>query len=291
MDTRRRALLAALLGLAALPAWPAGTPPLMLASTYPQGLDPADYWISEKLDGVRARWDGRQLVSRGGHAIAAPAWFTAGWPAVPLDGELWGGRGRFEQTVSTVRRQVPDDDTWRALRFMVFDLPAHEGTFTQRLQALQALLHPTPGAPASPWLRAVPQARGTTREALTRQLQDIVRAGGEGLMLHRGGATYRQGRSADLLKLKPFDDAEALVIGHEPGKGKYAGQLGALRVRTPDGREFRLGSGLSDALRRDPPPPGTWVTYRHQGLTDRGQPRFARFLRIRSDAALNGPAQ
>lgn len=298
MFTRRRALLAALLGLGASVARAVDSP-LMLAGTYRAGLHLPDYWISEKLDGVRARWDGRRLLSRGGHLITMPDGFSTGWPAVPLDGELWGGRGSFEQTASTVLRQTPDAQAWQSVRFWVFDLPAHPGPFEERLTALRALLGaqgengesgesgPLGGKAPLPGLALVEQRRGTRAEALQAWLQAVTDAGGEGLMLHHRSATYRSGRSDDLLKLKRHDDAEAQVVGYEPGKGRLLGHVGALRVRTVDGRQFRLGSGLNDALRRNPPPLGTWVTYRHQGLTDKGLPRFARYLRIRVDAPLN----
>ncbi len=283
MHQALRAWLAVALACAAAWVW-AQPPALMLAETYRPGLPLADYWISEKLDGVRARWDGHRLVSRGGYTISAPDWFTRGWPDQPLDGELWGGRGRFEATAVTARQTPPDEAAWRSLRFMVFDLPAHGGDFSQRVSAMAALASPT-----NPWLQVVEQRRGTTEADLQRQLDAVVRAGGEGLMLHRGDARYRDGRSGDLLKLKPEDDAEALVVGHLPGQGRHAGRLGALLVQMPDGRRFRLGTGLTDAQRDDPPPLGTWVTYRHRGFTRHGLPRFAHFVRVRSDAELNGP--
>jgi DNA ligase-1 len=81
--------------------------------------------------------------------------------------------------------------------------------------------------------------------------------------------------------MKPWHDAEAIVIAHQPGKGKYSGMLGALRVRTSAGVEFMLGTGLSDSDRRNPPPIGSVVTFRYRELTNRGQPRFASFLRVR----------
>lgn len=284
-----------LMALAAIWLWPyrvaqaqppANAPPaLMLANTYRLGLDLSVYWVSEKLDGVRAYWDGQQLLSRGGQLIQAPAWFTEGWPTEPADGELWGGRGQFQATVSTVRQQTPDDAAWRSVRFMVFDLPAHPAAFTERIGAYRAWVT----ARRQPWVQAVEQIRVSSHPELMRRLDAVVRAGGEGLMLHRGDTFYRADRSDALIKLKRHEDAEAQVIAHEPGRGKYAGLTGALRVRTADGREFRLGSGLSDALRRSPPPLGAWVTYRHRGLNDSGLPRFATYLRLRSDADLQTP--
>jgi DNA ligase-1 len=260
------------------PAW-AQAPALTQANRYHSGVDLDAYWVSEKLDGMRAYWDGEKLLSRGGHPIHAPAWFTQGWPAEPADGELWSGRGGFQQAVSTVRRQTPDDAAWRQIRFMVFDLPSNPGDFTQRIAAYRLWVVQR----QQPWVQPVEQTRVPSHAALLRQLLEMDRAGGEGLMLHRGDALYRAERSDNLLKLKTHEDAEAQVIGHTAGRGKYAGMTGALRVRSADGREFRIGSGLSDALRRDPPSVGTWITYRYRGLNDSGLPRFATWLRVRTD--------
>jgi len=263
-----------------------GGPPLMLADVYDgRGeIDFADYWVSEKLDGVRGYWDGAKLLTRSGRIIHAPAWFTAGWPRVPLDGELWAGRGRFTHASSTVRTQVPDDDAWRQMRFMVFDLPAEGGPFTERLAALDALLDSL----QIPWLQAVPQTRAADREALKAMLGQVVAQGGEGLVLHRGSSLYRPGRGDDLLKYKPYRDAGARVVAYLPGKGKYEGMLGALLVERPDGLRFRVGTGFTDEQRRHPPPIGSWITYAFDGYTVSGLPRFARFLRTRDDLDFTG---
>ncbi len=192
----RRACLA-LLALAALPgrALAADAPALLLAQVYRAGLPLQDYWVSEKYDGVRGFWDGRSLRTRGGATVAAPAWFTAGWPETPMDGELWAGRGRFGHAQSTTRQQQPDEAAWRQMRFMVFDLPTHGGPFDERLPALRALVERL----GQPWVQAVPQQRVATEAALQALLRRTVRAGGEGLMLHRGASLYRAGRSDDLL--------------------------------------------------------------------------------------------
>lgn len=262
-------------------------PPLMLASVCDCAtLDPSEYWISEKYDGIRAYWNGRELLTRNGHRIRAPAWFTHAWPREPLDGELWIGRGRFEALSSIVRDTNPDDTAWRQVRFMVFDLPAHPGSFTQRLSRLKMLLSSEVARlrerPPT-WLRLAPQFRLTDHDALVAKLDQVVAAGGEGLMLHRADALYRLDRSDDLLKLKPHQDAEARVIAHLPGNGKYQGMLGALEVQRPDGLRLRIGTGFTDDERRHPPPLGAWITYSYYGLTAKGVPRFARFLRVRKD--------
>lgn len=277
----RRSLLIA---LAALPLMPhrshAAGASLMLANVYRAGVPLADYWVSEKYDGVRAHWDGRQLWTRNGLRITAPAWFTAGWPAQALDGELWAGRGRFTAASSAVARDTPDPDAWRQLRYMVFDLPTHAGDFDTRLAAMEGTLS---GPASSPWLQAVPHRKLADESALHTLLRDTVNAGGEGLMLHRGASAYRAERSDDLLKLKQHLDAEATVIGHVPGKGKYQGLLGALEVQTPEGIRFRLGSGLRDADRLAAPAIGSQVTYRYLGSHPNGAPRFASFMRVRTD--------
>ena len=282
---RRRALT-----LLALTAWgisvsgvvaagAADAPTLLLASVYRPSLDLQDYWVSEKYDGVRGYWDGQRLRTRGGEPITPPAWFTAGWPSTALDGELWVGRGQFAQAQSTVRQISASDDAWRQIRFMVFDLPAHPGSFDARWPALQA----TVARIRQPWVVAVAQQRVASHDALHALLLRTVRGGGEGLMLHRGASLYRAGRSDDLIKLKTHDDTEARVVAHLPGKGKHTGRLGALLVEMPTGQRFKLGTGLSDAERSAPPAVGSWVTYRFRGTHDSGLPRFASFVRVRVD--------
>ena len=277
----RRGFLLRLLGVALTPAaaFAGPAPALMLANVYRSGLPLDDYWVSEKYDGLRGYWNGRDLLTRGGERVIAPSWFTRGWPETPLDGELWGGRGRFQQTLSTVRQQQPDEAGWREIRFMVFDLPAHGGTFTDRIPALNTVV----AAIGQPWVQAVPQHKVSGHAALRQLMESTVRAGGEGLMLHRGASLYAGGRSDDLLKVKPHDDAEARVIAHLPGRGRHQGQMGALLVETPQGKRFRIGSGFTDAQRLDPPAPGTWITYRYRGTNDSGIPRFATFLRVRAE--------
>lgn len=274
-----RALLFAL-GLALPLAGAALAPPaLTLAGIYTEAADPAAYLVSEKLDGVRAVWDGEQLRFRSGKTIAAPAWFLAGLPGQPLDGELWLGRGQFDRLSGIVRRATPDDAEWRSVRYMIFELPEAAGSFAERAAAIGEIVRQA----GVPWLQQIDQSPAVNRKHLQGRLDEVVEGGGEGLMLHRAGAPYQTGRGEILLKLKPWQDDEAVVIGQRPGRGRYAGQVGALRVRTADGREFLLGSGLTDALRRQPPAPGATVTYRYRGLTAGGLPRFASFWRIRED--------
>lgn len=262
-------------------AWPvlSASPEPMLATAYRDGVPVDAFLVSEKLDGVRARWDGRALWTRGGARIAAPAAFTRGWPGEPMDGELWIARGRFDDISALVRRAATNPQAWRDVRFMVFDLPSQPGPFAERVVRMRRLV----STARSAHLAMIPQHPIATRAALDAELARVVAAGGEGLMLHRRDARYRAGRSDDLLKYKPHEDAEAQVVAHLPGKGKYEGMIGALQVRTRDGRLFRLGTGFTDAQRASPPPLGAWLTYRYTGVTSTGLPRFARFLRLRDD--------
>lgn len=250
---------------------------VQLAMAWPKGRSPQGFLVSEKFDGVRAVWDGRVLRFRSGRLIAAPAWFLSALPAVALDGELWMGRGAFDRLSGVVRQTEPDDVAWRAVKYLVFDAPGHAAPFAQRVAFVQSTLVQA----QQPWLIPVVQRELHNARALQTMLQDTVRQGGEGLMLHRADALWQPGRTDALYKLKPESDEEALVVGHQPGKGRLAGMTGALLVQMPSGQRFALGTGLSDAVRHNPPPVGAWVTYRYRDRTPTGLPRFASFVRVR----------
>ncbi len=252
-------------------------PRALLANVANAAIDPTPYLVSEKYDGVRAIWDGKTLRSRSGNSFNAPAWFIAKLPPRPLDGELWLGRGQFEKLSGYVRKTTPQDEEWRQIKYMVFELPDAPGTFEQRYQQIKQIV-----ATAN-WsqLIAVEQFRLADNAALKRKLNEVIRAGGEGLMLHLADATYITGRNDALLKLKPLEDAEATVIAHLPGKGKYTGMMGALQVETADGKRFQIGTGFTDAVRANPPAVGTMITFTYRGLTKNGLPRFASYLRVR----------
>ena len=255
----------------------------MLATVWPDQADPAPYWVSEKLDGVRALWDGQVLRFRSGRQIAAPAWFTAAWPAHALDGELWMGRQTFDRLSGVVRRTTVDEAEWHQVRYMVFDLPDPTLTFTERLARMTQLLGQgdAPSHTLGAWVQAVRQFRVNDAAQLRQQLRQVIAAGGEGLVLHRADAVWHSGRSDAVHKFKPVQDEEAQVVAHLPGQGRLQGRLGALLVQLPDGRRFALGSGLRDADREKPPPVGAWVSYRYRDRTPSGLPRFASFWRVR----------
>jgi len=259
----------------------AGGPPLLLAERWDNAADLTDWWMSEKLDGVRAYWDGQQFLSRQGNLFHAPDWFVAGLPEVPLDGELWLDRKRFQRTVSIVRRQ-DKSELWKELRFLIFDAPQAEGGFEERLKFLQDAV--AKHAPKFAQQHAHERCRGL--EALKAELARVEALGGEGLMLREPGSKYAVGRSSTLLKIKTFHDAEAIVVGHQAGAGKHVGRLGALLVRLPDGTNFSVGTGFSDKERATPPDVGATVTFRYQELSDAGVPRFPSYVGVRLDKAI-----
>lgn len=257
----------------------AAPPPVELVDVYRGGVDLSHYWVSEKYDGVRGYWDGHRLLTREGSVVAVPAWFTQHWPKTPMDGELWVGYGRFERVSALVRSAGAGDPAWHAVSYRVFDLPTHGGDFDARVPAIRVAV----AAIGDPWVVAVPQFHVADEADLHAELKRVLDKGGEGLVLHRGDAPYAAGRGAGLLKVKPYEDAEARVVAIKPGSGRLAGKMGSIEVITPDGRRFALGSGFSDVDRAHPPAAGAWVTYRFNGLTNRGMPRFARFLRLRPE--------
>lgn len=236
----------------------------------------SDYLVSEKLDGVRGFWDGEKLYSRSGRLIAVPDWFVEHFPEYSIDGELWMGRGTFEQMSSLARRKTPVEVEWEKVKFMIFDLPESPKIFADRYQEAKKQL-----SDVSVYLAVIEQKQIDDLLKLESWLLQVIAEGGEGLMLHKLSSRYQSGRNRDLIKLKPYFDDEAIVIGYQGGKGKFTGLLGALVVKNKQGITFKLGSGLSMEDRREPPPLGATVTYQYSGLTQKGTPRFARYLRVR----------
>jgi DNA ligase 1 len=261
----------------------AKVPEILLAEVYQSGLDVTQYLVSEKYDGVRAIWDGKQLISRQGNVINAPVWFTKNLPNTPMDGELWLARAKFDALSGAVRKDVPIDEEWRGISYLIFELPNAEGMFEERAKRIVEIVQKAQINNKVPHLKAVPQFRVKNEDELKARLKKVVANGGEGLMLHRADALYTTGRSDALLKLKPLFDAEATVVAYTPGKGKHKDKLGALVVETPEGIRFKLGTGFSDAQREHPPKIGSQVTYTYRDKTPKGKPKFASFLRERHE--------
>jgi DNA ligase-1 len=253
-------------------------PPLLLAHAWNNERDLTGWWMSEKLDGVRAYWDGTQFLSRQGNRFFAPDWFTKGLPSIPLDGELWIDRKRFQQCVSIVRRQDAGH-RWEEIKYVVFDAPATGEPFEQRRREISRAVRED----HCPYVRILSQVPCVGFDQLRQELSRVESLGGEGLMLRQPGSNYEAGRSHTLLKVKRFHDAEARVVEHLPGAGRHKGRLGALLVELTGGTRFSVGTGFTDAQRENPPPVGSLITFRFQELTDGGVPRFPSFVRVQNE--------
>lgn len=261
-------------------------PPILLAHTWENDVDLAGWWMSEKLDGVRAYWDGTKFLSRLGNEFHAPDWFKEGLPETPLDGELWMDRKSFQKTISIVRRQDKSDH-WQSIRYVLFDAPALDDPFERRFDYLTEVVADI----GSDYVERLDQQRCKDLEHLREELARVESLGGEGLMLRQPESKYEVGRSISLLKVKTFHDAEAVVIDHVKGKGRHKGRLGAVVAQLPDGTEFSVGTGFSDKERENPPDIGSTITFRYQELSDGGVPRFPSFVRLHGTPANPTPKQ
>ncbi|WP_319380089.1 DNA ligase [Thiomicrorhabdus sp.] len=264
---------------------------LMLLETYRSGQSLVGWFMSEKLDGVRAYWNGRKLVSRNGNVFSAPKWFTENFPDFPLDGELWIDRGRFSETLSVVTQKKPHMG-WVKIGYYVFDAPDRKGDLIQRLSQVHRFL----GGHYSSYLHVIPQTQIRTEGHFKGRLNLVLAQGGEGLVVRRGDLPYQGGRNAFALKVKAKQDAECIVRGYRPGEGRFKGMVGSLRCELLPEQQKRLfprlsgsltqiyiGSGLSDEQRKAPPPIGRTITFQYSGTTRNGLPRFPVFLRERPD--------
>lgn len=257
---------------------------VMLAHKLDPKLDPTGWWISEKLDGVRGYWDGKNFYSRLGNQFPAPEWFKEGLPASPLDGELWCGRRQFRRCLSIVRNRS-SGKLWEFITYLVFDAPAMKAGYEERVEYIKKSVVPGKAGAAEgcPYAAPVGIVRCTGLAQLRAELRKVTAKGGEGLMLRKPNSAYESGRSRVLQKVKPTNDEEARVIGHEGGQGAKGFHCGALTLETPDGRRFSCGSGLSARDRQDPPAIGTVVTFRFTELMDNGYPRFPVYVGPRID--------
>ena len=253
--------------------------PLLLAHVWTDDHDPAGWWMSEKLDGVRAYWDGKQFLSRNNNIFYAPKWFTDGLPNHALDGELWIARKAFDRTSGLVRQQSMSDE-WKQMKYLIFDAPDAGGTFEERLQYVAAGVKKW----GSPYAFSHEHEICKGLDHMLAELDRVNKLGGEGLMLRKPGSKYERTRSTSLLKVKTFLDAEATVIGYEAGAGRHKGRVGALVARFGNGKEFKIGTGLKDRERESPPAVGSVVNVKYQELTKDGIPRFPVYVGLRPDA-------
>ena len=246
-------------------------PNLLLLKTY-KDQNITGWVMSEKLDGIRAYWDGKHLISRGGKKIYAPSWFTKGYPSFEIDGELWTKRGDFETISSIVRDKTPSKE-WKSVKHYIFEVPNAKGGLFERLKKLKVYEGKT--------IMVIKQIPINDKVHLERYLKEIEAKDGEGVVVRDPNAPYINKRTSKALKVKTFQDAECKVLGYTKGKGKYADVIGAIECQLDNGTQFKIGTGLSDKTRNNPPPIGELVTFQYQKLTKYGKPRFPVFLRLK----------
>lgn len=249
---------------------------VLLLKTYDQSQDVTGWLMSEKLDGMRAVWDGHTLKSRQGNTITAPQWFLDGLPPFEIDGELWTKRSDFENIISIVRQQTPDD-RWQTISYNIFEVPNQSGGLLTRLAILENYLDEHQHA----FLKIIPQTIVSSSSQLKSDLEKITALGGEGLAVRKPDVPYHSGRSDDDLKVKQYQDAECTVIAYKEGNGKYTGKTGSLQCQLLSGLTFYIGSGLSDQQRESPPEIGSVITFKYYGFTTNNIPRFPVFMRVR----------
>jgi DNA ligase-1 len=252
--------------------------PLLKGEPWNWEQDLTGWWISEKLDGVRAYWDGRQFLSRGYNIYDAPDWFKAGLPNHPLDGELWIGRKKF-QSASDIARSQGMPERWRELKYLVFDAPDAPGPFEDRMK----FLTDTRSSWRAPVVTLVDHILCIGNAHLETELDRIIGLGGEGLMVRQPGSLYERNRSSTILKVKKFLDMEVIVDDYEPGEGRHKGRVGALWVKLGTGVKCKVGTGLKDKDRDNPPAKGTIITVKYQELTEDGALRFPVYVGPRPD--------
>ena len=252
----------------------------------------SDWLASEKLDGVRAYWDGENLLSRQGKKLNAPLSFTKNFPKFALDGELYAKELKFEEIQASVMGKLPDEKAWSRLKFHIFDVPEASGGLLTRLEILAKFLKNEPNQN----LIIIKQIKMRDNAQFLKFAENIIAKGGEGAVVREPNAPYERKRSKNALKFKKFKDAECEVIAVNKGSGKYANLAGSLTCKALGGKDdkekasepkegtiFKIGSGLSDKNRQEPPKIGSIITYKFQNLTSNGKPRFPIFLRVRED--------
>ncbi len=253
----------------------AKSPKLLLLEQY-EDQNITGYLMSEKLDGIRAYWDGKNLLSRSGKIIHAPKWFKKNFPSFEVDGELWSKRGDFEFIQSVVMDKKPSKG-WKKITYNIFEVPNQKGKLIKRLEVLKKYLK----SHQIHHMKIIKQTVCEDKKHLEKFFEEVKSKGGEGVVLRDPKAPYIAKRTTKALKYKDFEDDECEVVSYHKGKGKYEGLLGSFTCSLKNGVEFKVGSGLIDKERRNPPAIGKIITFKHQGYTKYGKPRFPVFLRVR----------
>jgi len=240
-----------------------------------------NWYIQEKIDGVRAVWDGECFRSCSHKifpvhkAIIDIAKTTFGDRMI--DGEFSCGRGMFQRTVSIVRNTHSTLLQWMGIKYYMFDCITDKNkTYRRRYKELKSLPCEYANFIVLPILATIDK-----RSTIQEQLDKIMALGGEGLIIRNPKKEYLPGRSSYLLKIKKFTTTEVIVTGYTDGEGKYSGMVGALVCEQYDGRQVLVGTGLTDADRMQPPPIGSEITIKYQNLSTDGIPRHPVFVEVR----------
>jgi len=252
----------------------AKTPDLFLLKTYDESKDVIGWVMSEKLDGIRGFWNGKQLISRAGKPIDAPTWFTQNYPPFAIDGELWTKRNDFEN-ISSIVRSKDSDNRWKNITHHIFEVPNQQGGLLERLSVLENHLHKNP----NPHLKVLTQTLIKDKRQLEVFLEEVVSHKGEGVVVRNPNTLYETGRLSSALKVKKYFDTECRVLKILPGKGKYQSKMGSVLCQTADGKQLKIGSGFKDKDRNNPPTIGSEITFKYYGFTKKGKFKYPVYLR------------
>jgi DNA ligase-1 len=219
--------------------------------------------------------------------IQAPSWFLDALPPFCLDGELWLGRGRFQELSSIVKKLEPGPE-WEQVRYKIFDLPMpsqlmkdgqiREALWEKEMAGCYDWYVSRLGDRSQPYTRdfesvirvlekelrhnevatlheqvILPYNTADANEAINARLEEVTNAGGEGLVLRKASSLWHPERSYNLLKVKKLQDAEGIVVGYTAGEktqkgSKLLGLMGSACLRMDSGKEFDL-SGFTDEER------------------------------------------
>lgn len=247
---------------------------LQKAKKYNENINNISGWyMSEKLDGIRAYWNGKELLSKNGNKIYAPAWFIKKLPDFDLDGELWTKREDFENIQNIVLDKKPSSK-WNQITYNIFEVPNQKGDFDKRLNVLKNWLKKN----STNYIKVIPQIACKDKTHLNRFLEKLVNKKAEGVILKNPRLPYFIGRSKNILKVKKFYDMEGLVIAYNYKKDK---SFKSLVIRLKNGITFNLGNGFKRRDILNLPNIGEEVSFKYYGLTKYGKPKFASFIRVR----------
>lgn len=232
----------------------------------------AGWYMSEKLDGIRAYWNTKELLTKNGKKIYTPRGFTDNFPAFELDGELWTKRDNFENIQSIVLDKVPSKN-WEQITYNIFEAPNSKGNFQQRLKKVNDWFAKNKNQS----VKIINQIICKDKNHLNSFLEEIVILKGEGVIIKNQNLSYINKRSKNSLKVKKFYDMEGVVT-----RITYNNEvMKSLVLKLENGTTFNLGGGFTQQQRKHHPNVGDMITFKYYNFTKYGKPKFASFLRVR----------